>query len=305
VTAAPYPLAVFDDRTLPSGYAGPVFIWDIDKTYLSTRFSSLGGLLRIPIEFSVDKVAIPGMPEVLRGLRRGPGPSYACTPVYFVSAGPPQLRRTIENKMLIDGVEHDGITFKDWKRTLLDLRPGRLREQIGYKLNALLEGRERRPNAVEYLFGDDVEADAEAYSLYARIISGELRAGTAEAAMAAAGVALDDRRCVRELLDRVELMPGVVGRIFIHLEAGRDPSSFAPLGDIVVPVRGAYQLALALLSMDLIDAMAVRQALDAVSSAPGPRRQDPEAMLNDAIARGLITWEKHPGSPPPGGPEAR
>ena len=54
-----YPLAVFNDRDLPRDYAGPVFVWDVDKTYLSTRFSSSSGLARIPIEFSVDKVAIP------------------------------------------------------------------------------------------------------------------------------------------------------------------------------------------------------------------------------------------------------
>jgi hypothetical protein len=268
-----------------------VYVWDVDKTYLSTRFSSLGGLVRIPIEFAVDKVSIPGMPEVLRGLRRGPGPGYACAPIFFVSASPPQLKHALENKMLIDGVEHDGLTFKDWAATIRAGRPGRLKEQVGYKLCALLEGRARRPMAAEYLFGDDVEHDALAFSLYSRMISDELRAGAAETAMARAGVAPDDRCCVRELLDAVPVPRGEVKKAFIHLEKGRPPSEFESLGPIVVPCRGGFQLALALFELGLVDADTVRQAKAAVAAAPGHRRQDPAEVAADALARGLATPE--------------
>ncbi|MBI5527323.1 MAG: hypothetical protein HY897_13390 [Deltaproteobacteria bacterium] len=293
-----YPLAVFSDRVLPPGYAGPVYVWDVDKTYLSTRFSSLGGLVRIPIEFAVDKVSIPGMPEVLRGLRRGPGPGYACAPIFFVSASPPQLKKALENKMLIDGVEHDGLTFKDWAATIRAGRPGRLKEQVGYKLCALLEGRARRPMAAEYLFGDDVEHDALAFSLYARILSGEIRAGTAETGMARAGVALDDRRCVRELLDAVPAPRGEVKKVFIHLEKGRPPSEFESFGPIVVPCRGGFQLSLVLFDLGLVDADTVRQARSAVERAPGHRRQDPAELTADAESRGIVrraTLAKIPG----------
>ena len=75
-----YPLQVHDHRSLPDGYSGPVFIWDIDKTYLSTQFSSLRGLGRIPLEFAVDKQAIAGMPEVLRGFAGDRVPGTAACP---------------------------------------------------------------------------------------------------------------------------------------------------------------------------------------------------------------------------------
>ena len=117
-----YPLCEIDNRSLPPDYAGPVFIWDVDKTYLSTHFSSLQGLVRIPVEFPIDKRAIPGMPELVRGLRKGRGAGVACAPLYFITASPPQLRSALENKMLLDGVEFDGITFKDWLRTLIPTR---------------------------------------------------------------------------------------------------------------------------------------------------------------------------------------
>ncbi|HQF25177.1 MAG TPA: hypothetical protein PL065_17065, partial [Polyangiaceae bacterium] len=155
-----YPLSVVDDRIFSLDYDGPVFIWDIDKTYLATRFSQPKYMARIPIEFAVDKQAIAGMPEVLRGIRRGTTAAFACAPLYFVSASPPQLRAVITRKMLLDGVEYDGITFKDWAKTIMQRRPGRLKEQVGFKICALLEGRRRRPMASEYLFGDDVEKDA-------------------------------------------------------------------------------------------------------------------------------------------------
>ncbi len=213
-----YPLSQDDQRSYPEGFDGRVFIWDIDKTYLSTHFSSLKGMARIPIEFAIDKQAIPGMPEVLRGLRRGPGPEYAAAPLYFISASPPQIRKVVERKMLLDGVEYDGITFKDWVKTILKLRPGRLREQIGFKMCALLATRQNRPQSKEYLFGDDVESDAEAFHLYARVLSGQLSAGEAEAEMKSAGIKPDDRECVHTLLDQLGDVKGTVEKIFIHLE---------------------------------------------------------------------------------------
>ena len=286
-----YPLSIDDQRTLPTGYDGPVYVWDIDKTYLATAFSSMKGMARIPIEFAIDKRAIPGMPEVLRGLRRGPGPTFACAPLYFVSASPPQLRRVVEHKMLLDGVEHDGITFKDWLGVMRQLSPRRFKEQVGFKLCALLAGRERRPQSTEYLFGDDVERDAEAFHLYARLIGGLLSAGEAEAAMKAAGVHREDRRCVRDLLDRIPPPRGRVARIFIHLENDSPPSRFDRFRELVTPVKGAYQLALALLELGLLDAACARQVGEAVRTGHRPG-QDLQALCADAVERGLVSGEK-------------
>ena len=287
-----YPLRVDDERSLPEGFDGPAFIWDIDKTYLSTHFSSMQGMSRIPIEFAVDKQAIPGMPEILRGLRRGPGPGFACAPLYFVTASPPQLRKVLEHKMLLDGVEYDGITYKDWFQTLRKLRPGRLKEQVGFKLCALLEGRQRRPRAKEYLFGDDAEKDAEAFHIYTRLIHGELSAGEAEKNMAAEGVQKDDRRCVLALLERLPRERGSVERIFIHLEKKTPPEHFERFGKIMAPVRGAFQLSLALYELGLIDEETVHYAREAAFSISDPSLPDLEEQIADAVERGLIEAQK-------------
>lgn len=280
-----YPLSVREYRELPSDYQGPVFVWDIDKTYLSTAFSSIRGLARIPIEFAVDKLAIPGMPEVLRGLRRGPGPGYACLPLYFISASPPQMRRVIEHKMLLDGVEPDGITCKNWLGALAQFRPGRLREQVSFKLSALLEGRLRRPLADEYLFGDDAEKDPVAFHLYAQIVGGAISPGEAQAKLAAEGVDREARQFVFDLVGRLPRRRGRVERIFIHLEKGTPPERFAEMADLVVPVQGACELALALYEEGLISAQMAREACSAAAAGRG---EPAERAAARALDRGLI-----------------
>lgn len=283
-----YPLCIDDERELPEGYDGPVYVWDIDKTYLSTNFSSLGGLMRIPLEFAVDKIANPGMPEVIRGLRRGPGTEYAGVPLYFVSASPPQLRRVLEHKMLLDGVEFDGITSKDWLRTLLQFRPGRLREQIGFKLCALLAGKACRPLGREYLFGDDVEQDAEAFHLYARMMNGDITPSDAVAEMRKDKVKSDDRKAAFAALESLPRKLGRVERIFITLEKNTPPAKFEKYGDMVVPVRGAGQLAFSLYAMGLIDKEAATQVVEALMARSRAPDELIELLASDALERGLI-----------------
>ncbi len=287
-----YPLQIDDQRTLPERYTGPVFIWDIDKTYLSTHFSSLQGLSRIPLEFAVDKQAITGMPEVLRGIRRGPGQGYGCVPLYFVTASPPQLRGVLENKMMLDGVEFDGITFKDWWRLMKKGRPKRFMDQVGFKVCALLDGRQRRPLAKEYLFGDDAESDAAAFSLYASLVHEKLSAEEAADRMAGTGMREDNQRCALALLDRLPEKRGTVKRIFIHLEKRTPPEQFEPFAPLVTPVRDGMQLGLALFGLGLVDEETVRQCRVAIALSELEPVADLETLLKDAVDRRLISRQK-------------
>ena len=57
-----------------------------------------------------------------------------------------------------------------------------IKGQLGFKLPALLSARTRTdPQATEVLFGDDVEADALVYALYADVVAGLV--GAAELAV--------------------------------------------------------------------------------------------------------------------------
>lgn len=283
-----YPISLSNERALPLDYEGRVYVWDIDKTYLSTRFSSVKGLAKIPVEFAIDKRAIPGMPEVLRGLRKGPEQHYQGVPLYFISASPPFLKSVIERKMLLDGVEQDGIIFKDWLKTVLQLKPGRLWEQLGFKLIALLTWRLKRPLAKEYLFGDDTEMDPWAYSLYTDIIHGEIKGKELEHALQEGGVPEDDRRIIFQLIDQIPEQRGSVEKIFIHLEHQTQPEILLPYHRLLVPVKGGYQLALALFNLGLVDSQTVQAARKAVTAHPKQPYHNAKSLLKDAIERKLI-----------------
>jgi hypothetical protein len=257
--ARTYPLKATEHRAYPPGFDGMVLVWDIDKTYLDTHFSRLGGLLRIPLEFAVDKGAIRGMPEVLRGLRRGAGERVACTPLYFVSASPTQLAGALAGKMRIDGVEYDGIVLKDWLAALARRSPWRLSEQVGFKLCALLTLRRARPRSREILFGDDSERDAVAFDLYRRLLSGALSPGEAVEVMTHQGVHRRDRRLIRDLLAALPTVPEPVERVYIHLASGTDPARYTEMGPHMRPVHDALELARSLEAHGQIGADTVKR----------------------------------------------
>ena len=186
--SSPYPLVRLCHRTLEPDYEGPVFVWDIDKTYLDTRFERLRDLVAIPFELGIDKQAFPGTAPLLHGLRAGPG-GREHRPLFFVSASPHQIHAAIERKMLIDGIGYDGITYKDPLRALLRGQPRQLKEQVAFKLSALSLLYEELPEGTEILlFGDDAEQDSLIYCLFADMAAGRLRDLVLEAVLRRAGV---------------------------------------------------------------------------------------------------------------------
>ncbi|MFO1519604.1 MAG: hypothetical protein U1F57_08105 [bacterium] len=202
------------------------------------------------------------------------------------------MRSVLERKMLLDGVEQDGIILKDWFRLLWPFSPSRFFDQLGFKIAALLCGRIRRIFSQEYLFGDDYERDAEAYSLYAHWVNGDLSLSSLGEALKRGGVSQEDRE---NLLHEAEALPrkrGRVKKIYIHLEKKTPPRDFGKYGKILVPVKGAYQLALALFDGDLIDAQTLKACRKAVCRIPGYRFGQWKGLTEDAVARKLIRKSK-------------
>ncbi len=287
-----------NERQLPPDYVGDVLIWDIDKTYLDTRFSTWRGLLAIPFEFAIDKRTIPGAPAVLRALRRGPGEESAITPLYFVSGSPPQMRAVVERRMGLDGVDFDGITFKDQLGLLLGRRLNELRAQIGYKLTALLTYRIELPAGSCWLcFGDDVEQDATIFVLLGEICAG-LRQAELAARLRQLKVVEWNIETLVALAERLGPPRDPVERIFIHLERGASLGSF--VDPRIVPTRSYVQTALVLLQMGRLSPAAV-----ATVARDLRLRGMPEATLEahaeDAhsrlgVARELLRWAVAPAA---------
>jgi hypothetical protein len=287
-SGSPYPLDRTDQRVLDPDFAGTIYTWDIDKTYLLTEFSNAVSLVKVALEFAIDKRAIPGTVPLLKGIRRGPGPDFRHTPLYFVSASPPQLRGVIERKMLIDGIQFDGITFKDQLALVRRGRLRSLREHIGYKLSGLLLYRRAHPEGSrEILFGDDSESDAFIYSTYARVVSGELRGAPLGTVLRAEGVDPGEADYVCRLSDDLPERDAVRA-IFIHLTEGRPPDAIAAQGPLVRACLAPFQSALALLEMGEIHQGTVIEVARSIR-ASGIDASEVLHWGRDAVRRGIVS----------------
>ena len=288
-----YPIDRASYRTLDPDWEGEVVIADIDRTYLATRFSSMKGMLRIPFERAAQKRDIEGMARLLRELRRGPGRSTRDTPLFFLSASPKQLRPVIERKMGLDGISFDGTTFKDWGRVFVGGRPRRIKEQIGFKLTALLTSRTHMPlGAHEILLGDDLETDPITYGLYADVLAGRIPTSDLARVLRRNGVGPADADFIERL--RLDLQPGRgVRRAFIRLERHVDTDDFLQFSPGVVGCIGAFQMSVVHWRMGLVSLSGVGRVAAALAS----RKVSPETLgrrVHDLRRRAMIDAHEVP-----------
>ena len=241
-------------RTLPSDFSKDIYIWDVDKTYLNTHFESRRGLLRILIEASIDKTSLPGVKNLLLELRKGTTHDIALSPIYFVTASPLQLKKIIEGKFLIDGVQHDGLIVKDYLRLREKVGKMRFKNNYSYKLMALLNLRLHLPaQAKEILFGDDYEMDAEVYSLYSDIIGNQILTPQIESMLKHQLLAKSEIKKILEKVEEVKVLPsGQVEKIFIHTIKGQPPEYFQKFGDRLISTKNYLQTAAVLYKMGKI-----------------------------------------------------
>lgn len=228
-----------------------IYRWDLDKTYLRTEFDSVRDLVRTAFESPRRKQTVPGAAALLREIR-GTEPAA----IYILSGSPEQMRKVLEAKLRLDGVHWDAFTLKPSLRNLMKGRFRFLRDQVGYKLAALLASRARvEPDTEEVLFGDDAEGDAFIYSLYADLCAGRVGTETFMAVLRRAKVYEDDVPRLVRLTEQLPRRP-TVRRIFIHLDRMSPPDLFDELGRRVCPFYNYFQPAVVLLEDGAIDAAA-------------------------------------------------
>lgn len=224
-----------------------VFVWDLDKTYLDTTFETLRGLIRTVREKAFQKRNVPGTATLVRALRDDWQEKHRGRkdfPIYFITASPPQLERKIHDKLAFDGIYPFGLFCKDNLQNIAPKRWWRLTQQIGYKLQALLQLRlHLSPNVRQILWGDDSEADAVIYSLYSDLCSRRL--GDKEAAQIlrhfkVMGNQVDTILRLRE--DIPEQDP--VEKIYINLAADTDADYYLKFGRRILPTYNTFQLTL-------------------------------------------------------------
>lgn len=264
-----------------------VYRWDLDKTYLRTEFDSLSRLARIPFETADQKVNVPASAALLRELS-SPLPGEPAPFVSILSGSPLQMRRVLEEKLALDGIRWDEFVLKDNLGNLVRGRFRALREQVGYKLPALLRSRAALPpGSREVLFGDDSEADAVVYSIYADLVAGRLTVQDLQRVLRSARAYADARSAAREALSAVP-RADAVEVVFIHLDQRTPPHRFAALSPRVVPVFNWFQATLVLFARGHLDAAAVVRITRAWLEQAGV---SPEVLANhfqDIVRRGHL-----------------
>jgi hypothetical protein len=259
-----------------------IYRWDLDKTYLQTEFDTLGQLVRTALQKASQKTAVPGAAALIRELR-----AQGDTSLCIISGSPTQMRAVLEEKLKLDGVEWDELVLKDNVRNLLRGRFRALRGQVGYKLPVLLESRARAPvEAEEVLFGDDAEADAFIYSLYADLVAGRVDEAVLGQVLETTYVYPDDRA---RILAAWRSIPRAdpVRRIFIHLDRLTPPGHFGRFGPRVVPIFNYFQAALVLLADGhLTPGQVARVAVEMVQTA-GHNLLTLSNSFQDLLRRGL------------------
>ena len=229
-----------------------VYRWDLDKTYLRTEFDTLRDIVRTAFEPASRKRSYPGAGTLLREIR-----STDPAAIFILSGSPEQMRSVLEAKLRLDGIRWDGFTLKPSLRNLVRGKFRFLRDQVSYKLTALLRSRTNvSPETDEILFGDDAEGDAFIYSLYADIVAGRVDQELLMKIAESAQVYPDDIPDLVRIAARVP-RGDAVRRIFIHLERVSSTSGFRDFGRRVCPFYNYFQPALVLLEDGALDAPAV------------------------------------------------
>jgi hypothetical protein len=240
--------------------------WDLDKTYLRTEFDTLRDLIRTAFERPEEKRTVPGAATLMREI------AAVGASIHILSGSPEQLRARLEEKLRLDGARWDTFTLKPNLRNVLRLRWRAVRDQLGYKVPALLAARAtlvpaRGPSGElvkEVLLGDDAESDALVYSLYADVLDGRVSDMELENLLTRAQIYKDAIADALRYARLIERGP-VVERILIHLDRQSPPSEFAPYGARVVPFFNYLQAAFVLVEDGrLPPAAAVRVAVDLV-----------------------------------------
>jgi hypothetical protein len=266
--------------------AGFVARWDLDKTYLRTDFDTLGDLVKTALERPDEKRAVPGAATLLREI------GHTGARIHILSGSPRQMRSRLARKLELDGARFDELTLKPNLSNLLRLRLFALRDQLGYKLPSLLDARardqDRGPALREVLLGDDAEADAFVYSLYADLVSGGIDERTLERVLRAGRIYGDQQQACLLAARRIRREPAVE-RILIHLDRLSPPSRFDHYGPRVVPFYNYLQAAFVLADDGRLGAESVlRVAAELVLR----HRFDAEALARshlDLVRRGRVS----------------
>lgn len=273
--------------------APEVYLWDIDKTYLDTKFESLKGLWKTATEKADSKKNVPGAAELVRSLNEYQKSESRSEnfPIFFITASPPQIEYKIYQKLRIDGVQPFGIFCKDNLENLRPRRLWRITKHVGYKVQALLQLRAFLKEDVRIiLFGDDGESDAIIYSLFSDICA--RRINTSEIRRILNHYSTLDQQ-VDQIFRLQDLIPtnDPVEKIYINLADDTDSDYYLKFGLRIVPTYNAFQAALDLFQDGRLNIEHVASVGHRLTESYDYSFEQIEKSYDDMIRRGRLGAE--------------
>jgi hypothetical protein len=267
-----------------------IFVWDLDKTYLDTSWGSLQELWRTAIEKAFQKRNVPGTGSLVRALKNSweMGGGTRSFPIYFITASPPQMEDKIREKLEIDEILPMGSFFKDNLKNLKPSRFWRLTQQVGFKLQAMLQLRLRLKDDIrQVLWGDDSESDAVIYSLYSDICARRWSERDLLQILRGLHVVGEQTETIFELQDQIPINDPVE-KIYINLATDTDPEYYLKFGRRTVPTHNTFQAALDLFQdKRLTSEQVIRVAEDMVMNY-GFTTDELESSFDNLVRRQIL-----------------
>ncbi|SMF22466.1 phosphatase domain-containing protein [Pseudobacteriovorax antillogorgiicola] len=235
-------------------------VCDIDKTYLETSFETKMQMLRIVLEEAKDKVTVQGASPFLVACRwrhpyglPGQDEQLAPRPLHFVSASPPQLRNTLEEKLRYDGLDWTSDTFKNQAYNIRKGRIGLLRHHVAYKTATLYTiMKDAKPGSRFLLIGDNAEFDGYIYIGLALFLDGKLSADQYIRYLVAGGIQDEVATDLRKLL--LSERPDVrVDGILIREAPGYQTVYHPPITDVIFTFGNYFEALMLMIHRDMVD----------------------------------------------------
>jgi len=271
-----------------------VFLWDLDKTYLDTTFESLRGLWRTAMEKAFQKRNVPGTASLVRALRnhwQEKKNDQRDFPIYFITASPPQLEKRIHEKLNFDGIYPFGIFFKDNLKNLKPSRLRRLTQQVGYKIQALMQLRlHLKEDVRQVLWGDDSETDEVIYSLYSDLCARRLEESQAREILKGLNVTGPQVDVIFRLLESIPARDPVE-KVYINLATDTDPEYYLKFGRRVVATSNSFQIAVDLFQDHRLSQTQVIQVARDLLQNYAFTMDELERSLDDLSRRKILSQE--------------
>jgi hypothetical protein len=270
-----------------------VLMWDIDKTYLDTKFETIRGLFKTIMEKPFQKQNVPGTSVLVRLLRTNFEEKYSGQrmPIFFITASPPQMERKVVRKLQLDGISPYGVFCKDNLKNLRPKRFWKLTQQVGYKIQALLLLRKMlHPNVKQILWGDDSESDAIVYCLYSDICSRRYQPDELRSILTSLRVVGEQLESIIWLQSQIPENDPVL-RIYINQADDTDSEYYIKFGRRVMPTYNSFQTALDLFELKRFSAEQVVELGMDLRTNYGFTRDEIEKSMDDLIRRKILTAE--------------